>query len=57
MTCMYLLHFKDLMWCDLHGHDNELVMVYDHVHIKNNGKELSIESIGISRAGPFFLNI
>ena len=25
------------MGCDLHGHDNELVTVYDHVHTKNNG--------------------
>ena len=35
--------------CDLHGHDNELVTVYGHVHIKSNEKVLSITSIGISR--------
>ena len=38
------------MWCDLHGHDNELITVYGHVRIKNNGKVLSIKSLGISRA-------
>ena len=34
------------MYYDLAGHDNELVTVYDHVHIKYNGKALSIKPIG-----------
>ena len=36
------------MLCDLHGHDNELVMVYDHDRMKNSRKVLSIKSTGIS---------
>ena len=41
------------MWCDLHDYNNELVMVYDYVRIKNNRKVLSIESIGIVGAEKF----
>ena len=39
------------MWCDLHGHDNELVTVSDYVHIENNRNVLGIKSIGICEAG------
>ena len=59
---MYLLRDRGLIWCDLHGHDNELVTVYDHEHIENNvrieknGKVFSIKSIGISGTVPKTLN-
>ena len=38
------------MWCDLQGHDNELVQVYYHVRIENSRKVLCIKSIGICEA-------